>query len=282
MSDIEYSLFRVKMIRPHQLSFLHEDLTPREAFLKAIKQKPSEELRKGYIWHIGNLSLINPSAGYFALGRTTTSTIEKYDTESSNFIEDEQEFSPYTHCIFDAKIGFIGIAKKTNLCPTTIGIAERLEELLSLTHVAVENAIKVEIRPIPNPDGFLKSINSARKIYTFSATFGGPNPFDADRFFQKPLSVYLSAANGQYGRTTIRGEDLDKETLTEVTRSTAATGNEASARIQRNRGEKAITIHLTGDPIKIKYDSDEHYPEQVLTDLNKIYESIRHDENIRD
>lgn len=67
-----------------------------------------------------------------------------------------------------------------------------------------------------------------------------------------------------------------------MTRSTAATGNEASARIQRNRGEKAITIHLTGDPIKIKYDSDEHYPEQVLTDLNKIYESIRHDENIRD
>lgn len=279
MTSIEYSLFRVKMVRPHQSSFMHDDLPPRDIFLKALLEKPSGELRKGYQWHIGNLRQFNEFTGYFAAGRTTISTIEKFNPESGDFVEEELEESPYTHCVFDANIGFIGIAKKPNLAATTKGIASRLEQLLSLTRIVKANEISVEIRPIPDPDGFLASIDAAFKVFSFTATFRGPNPFDADEHFQRPLSVYLSAAEGEKGKTTISGLDLNREVLREVTHSTAATGNEASARIQKSPRQKATTINLKGDPIKRKYDEEEHIPEIVLNDLTNQYRRVRHREN---
>jgi hypothetical protein len=278
MAAIEYSLFRVKFIKPRQTSFLHDDLTPQHLLLAAIDERPSAELRVGYEWHIGNLRSFSKSTGYFAIGRTTISTIEMFDSSSGNFVEEELEESPYTHCVFDAAIGFIGIAKKPNLLPTAKGIASRLEQLLSQTDIVTRNNVVVEVRPIPDPEGFLKVISSAFRVFRFSATFRGPNPFDADEFFQKPLSVYLSAAHGEKGTTTINGENLDRDVLTEVTRSTAATGNEASARVQKTRRQKAITINLRGDPIKRKYDEQDHQPEAVLKDLTIQYGRVRRDE----
>lgn len=280
MSTIEYSLFRVKMVRPHQSSFLHDDLPPRDIFLRAVLEKPSGELRKGFEWHIGNIQKFTEYTGYFAAGRTTISTIEKFNQDSGDFVEEELEESPYTHCVFDARIGFIGIAKKPNLSQTTKGIANRVEQLLSKAKIVKNNDILVEIRPIPDPDGFLRSLDSAFKVFSFSATFRGPNPFDADEHFQKPLSVYLSAADGEKGKTTISGNDLNRSVLREVTRSTAATGNEASARIQKSRQQKPITINLRGDPIKRKYDEEDHKPETVLTDLTDQYSRVRrHEDN---
>jgi hypothetical protein len=278
MASIEYSLFRAKFIRSQQTSFLHDDLTPRDIMMKAIAQRPSSELRKGYHWHIGNLSMFSEYSGYFAIGRTTTSTIEKFDEVTGDFVEEELEESPYTHCVFDAKIGFFGIAKKQNLSQTTKGIAGRVAELLSSTEVVVANAITVDIRPIPDPEGFIKALDTAFRVNSFSASFRGPNPFDADEHFQKPLSVYLSAANGNKGKAQISGDDLNRQVLQQVTRSTAATGNEASARIQRQRSQKSITINLKGDPVKRKYDEDYHRPEVVLADLTTLYNQVRHDE----
>lgn len=278
MSSIEYSLFRVKMVRPHQTSFLHDDLAPRDLLLRAILERPSGELRKGFHWHIGNVQMFGDFTGYFAAGRTTTSTVEKFDELSSNFVEEELEESPYTHCVFDASIGIIGIAKKLNLSATSKGIAARLEQLLSLARIVRNNDVLVEIRPIPDPEGFLKAIDRAFRVFSFSATFRGPNPFDADEHFQKPLSVYLSAADGTRGRTTISGDDLNREVLQEVTRSTAATGNEASARIQKSQRQKAITVNLRGDPVKRKYDEQNHQPTVVLADLTDQYRRVRRDE----
>lgn len=279
MATIEYSLFRVKMVRPHQASFLHEDLTPSAIFLRAILEKPSGELRRGFHWHVGNLLRFSELSGYFAVGRTTISTIEKFNPESGDFVEEELEESPYTHCVFDADIGFIGIAKKPNLSQTTKGIAGRVEQLLSMTRVVRDNGILVEIRPIPDPEGFLTTLDSAFRVFSFSATFRGPNPFDADEHFQRPLSVYLSAAEGVKGRASISGADLNRNVLRQVTRSTAATGNEASARIQKSKHQKAITINLKGDPVKRKYDEEEHNPETVLADLTNQYSRVRRRED---
>lgn len=278
MSSVEYSLFRVKFIRPQQSSFLYDGRTPQELFLASIFERPSAELRSGYDWHIGNIQMFSAVTGYFAVGRTTTSTIEKFDEITGDFLEEETEESPYTHCVFDASIGFIGVAKKPNLSQTTKGIAARIEQLLSRTTAVQENAIEVQIRPIPDPEGFLKALDSAYRVFSFTATFRGPNPFDADEYFQRPLAVYLSAANGAKGRTTINGDDLNREVLQEVTRSTAATGNEASARVQKSKRQKAVTVNLKGDPLKRKYSEEEHNPRQVLEDLSGLYRKVRTDE----
>lgn len=278
MGTIEYSLFRAKFIKPAQISFLHDNLLTNEIFLEAIKARPTAELRKGYTWHIGNVRYFSSQTGCFAIGRTTNATIEKFDEESGNFIEEELETSPYTHCVFDAKIGLLGIAKKTSLASTPKGIATKLEQLFAKTHHVFKNDISVEIRPIPDPDGFLRAIISAYRVSTFTATFRGPNPFDADEYFQKPLAVYLSAANGVSGKAQIKGEDLNREVLAEVTRSTAATANKASARIMKAKGQKSITVNLKGDPIKKRYDEEEYSAETVLDDLTNIYNRVRHND----
>ena len=275
MSDIEYGLFRAKFIKPYQTSFLHEDLSPRDIFRRAINERPSAELIRDHIWHIGNIRSFSEYTGYFAIGRTTNATIEKYDTKSGDFVEETLETSPYTHVVFDASIGLLGIAKKTRLAPSSKGIASKIEKLLSQTTVVIQNDISVEIAPVPDPEGFLRAIASAYRVTRFTATFSGPNPIDADEIFQKPLSVYLAAANGDVGHTQVQGEDLNKETIQEVARSTAATGNQASARITRARFQKSITINLAGDPVRRRYDEDGHDPERVLHDLTAAFQRIR-------
>ncbi|PPD39907.1 MAG: hypothetical protein CTY16_18710 [Methylobacter sp.] len=257
---------------------MDENLSPKDLFLLSLAEKPSGELRKGNTWHIGNIDNFSPITGYFAVGRTTNSTIEKFDASTGNFIEEDLEKSPYTHCVFDARIGLIGIAKKTSLAPTSVNIAGRIEDLLSQTDVIIRNSISVEIRPIPDPEGFLKSLLSAYQVSSFTASFRGPNPFDADEHFQKPLAVYLSAANGEKGKAKIQGTDLNRKVLQEVTRSTAATGNEASARIKKRESEKSITISLKGDPVKRRYDEEKHKPKQVLADLTNLYHRIRNND----
>jgi hypothetical protein len=170
--------------------------------------------------------------------------------------------------------GLVGIAYKSSLAPTVKGIAARIQQLLSVTRSIEANRVSVEIAPIPDPQDFILALETAYVVSRFTATFHGPNPFDADEFFQKPLSVYLASANGKAGRAEIQGEDLNREVLTSVTRSTAATGNEASARIRKKRSERAVTLHLRGDPVKRRYDEDEK-PEAVLTDMEQTYERVR-------
>ena len=224
--------------------------------------------------------MFSEDTGYFAVGRTTKATIEKFDPNSGNFVAEEHETSPYTHCVFNAAIGFIGIAKKSKLAPSAMGIANQIERLLLKTKMVADNEIQVEIPPIPDPNGFLQELRSAYRVLRYTATFHGPNPFDADEYFQKPLSKYLSAAKGQKGKAQISGVDLDRETLGAVTRSTAATGNQASARIRRNKKKDPVTINLKGDPVSRSYDEETHQPRVVLEELNTVYERIRKDERV--
>jgi hypothetical protein len=103
MASIEYSLFRAKFVRSNQRSLFYADSSPSQLFLLAIEEKPSAELREGYRWHIGNVRLFSENTGYFAIGRTTKSSIEKFDPTSGNFLDEELETSPYTHCVFNAE-----------------------------------------------------------------------------------------------------------------------------------------------------------------------------------
>jgi hypothetical protein len=272
MAIVEYCLFRVKFVLPSQTSWLHYPVKPSDVFLASLEEKADSEVRTGYRWHIGNVALFSKTSGYFAIGRTTRATFEKFDIDTGNFVEEELETSPYTHCVFDAAIGFVGIAKKPSLSPTTQGIARRVEEVLSRTSQVTDNQIRVEITPIPDPESFLREVESAYRVTQFGATFQGPNPFDADEMFQKPLSVYLAAADGEKGRTQVEGQDLNREVIQAVTKSTAATGNEASARIQRVRGAR---IHLRGSTVGTSYDEETHDPKRVLDDLGNLYQKVR-------
>ena len=275
MATIEYSLFRAKFIKPKQSILFDSGMSPSDIFLSAIQDRPSAEIRAGYVWHIGNIQPFTKTLGYFAVGRTTNATIEKFDSQSKNFVVEELETSPYTHVVYDASIGILGIAKKASLAPTSKGIASKIELLFGQTHNVLKNEITVEVRPIPDPDGFLKAVAAAYRVSRFTASFRGPNPVDADALFQKPLAVYCSKVGGEKGKVQVQGTDLDREVVQEVARSSAATGNEASARIFKSASQKPITISMSGDPIKKKYDEDTHDTKKVLHDMTGLYQKVR-------
>jgi len=139
MASVEYSLFRVKFIRPSQTSFLHTDLTSLAVFLKAIEEKPSAELRRGHIWHIGNIRLFSETTGYFAVDGRPTRQSRSSTEATGNFVEEELATSPYTHCVFDASIGLLGVAQKASLARSAKGVAARIDELLSRSEVITFN-----------------------------------------------------------------------------------------------------------------------------------------------
>lgn len=276
MATIEYSLFRVKLVRPQQKNYLHDELTAEQVFLKAIEEKPSESLQSGQ-WHLGNLQGFERPLGYFAVGRTTKTTNTKFDEVSGNFIEEDFETSPYTHVIYNSAIGFLGIAENRRLTRSSSGIASRIRRLLQGTEIVRANDIDVIVSPISDPEGFLKAIDRAVNVLRFTAYFTGPNPTDADEYFQKPLSAYCKLANAEKGKTQIEGENLSKTIVSDVARSTAATGNKATARIRRYKNQPPTTISLDGDPIKRRYDDSTHDPKLVAQDLNKVYKGVRAD-----
>ncbi len=275
MANTEYSLFRIKFIKPEQTDFTHQEKTPSEFFLEALEERPSYTHREQFTWHLGNVSKFSRLTGSFAIGRTSKATVELFDKETKNFQEAELEESPNTTCLYDAELGLLVIAKKSILNQDTVKLAEKVEQLLSNSEVILMNEIRVDVAPIPDPDGFIKRISSAHRIYRFTATFGGPNPFDADEHFQKPMSVYLSKANGTEGKTTVKGESLSSETITEVSKSTAATGNQASARIKRSRSSKPETVHLKGDPVKRRLDDTQLESKKILELFIELYHNIR-------
>jgi len=275
MRYIELHLFRVKFIRPAQGTLLADTRTSSELFHDALREKPSAELRSGFLWHIGNIVQIDDSGGAFAIGRTTSTTLSKYDEEQGNFLEEDSEESPYTTCLYDLQIGFVAIMKKTKLSPKTEGIASKLAKLLNQSSAAMSNEIEVLIDEISDPFSFIARIQSAQFIKRFTAHFTGPNPFDADELFQKPLSVYCQAVNGETGKVVVEGESLDADTATAVTRSVAATGNEASARIIEHEGSRARNIHLKGDHAKCTFPEDEFTPADGLEAARTEYQRVR-------
>jgi len=278
MTTIEFHLFRIKFIRPHQSSLWHDERSPAGIFKAALNEKPSVGFSPYYIWHIGNIEEIDDCNGSFAIGNTTKRTVAKYDSKTGNFIEEHEELfeeSPYTMCFFDSHIGFVAIAKKLKLAPTTKGIANKLKILLETSRAVSENAITIAIDPINDPDNFIQKLNSSYAVKQFTAKFTGPNPVDADEIFQKPMSVYCKATNADTGQVIVKGEDLDKETIEKVTKSTAATGNEASAIILEEDKRLQKTIHLKGNQIKKIYVEGNYDPETVLKDMRKEYKRIR-------
>ena len=107
--------------------------------------------------------------------------------------------------------------------------------------------------------------------------FGEPNPFDVEKDFHKPMESLLAVTGGEKGATKVSGDDLDRDTLEELSRSVASVGHEASARIRKSQGERPVTKHLKGDPASFLVE-EFGVPEQaaeIFVKLRDTYRRIR-------
>ncbi|ACQ92927.1 hypothetical protein Tola_1310 [Tolumonas auensis DSM 9187] len=274
MGAREYHLYRAKFIKPAQLPLFVDNKSSMELFLNSINDKPNYTRSSGSQWHLGNVKMFGDYSGSFAVGRTTKTTFEKFDKETGDFVDELDDSAPYTVVIFDAKIGLLGIAKKSKLAPNASSIARRIKDLFLTTKTAIEAEIDVRVDVIPDPEDFLDKLRGAYSIRKFRATFTGPNPIDADELFQKPLSVYAQSMGASSGILEVVGEALNENVAESVAKSTAATGNTASARVVPSKGVKAKNIKMKGDAVVVTVDEDASNS-QVLEQMQVEYMRVR-------
>ena len=270
-------LYRLKATRLEQSPLFAEKVSKREFIFKLLSSKPSEELRSGYIWHIGNVAEVSDEGLTFAVGRTTVSSQEKYDENTGDFIEVDDEESPFTFAFYDQKLGVLGLSPKYKLAPTTKGIARNLEKLLNASPYAKDNGVRIEIGEISDPESFIQQLHKAYAVVGFRMEFGEPNPFDVEKDFHAPMEALLNETGGEKGATTLQGEDLEREPLELLTRSVASVGSNASARIRKEAGDRPVTKHLKGDPASVLVE-EVGVPEkaaEVVVKLRDAYRRIR-------
>lgn len=274
---LDFYIFRIKLIFPFQVSLHHDKLERSELLTASIQSKPSARLRGKSQWRIGNVEMFSRTRGVFAIGRTTNSKVEKYDETRRQFFEEELDSSPFTQVVFDSELGMCAIAKKPRLSTNILTIARQLRVLLQYTTIIRKNEIQVLVDPIPDPQDFIRRLKEAYAIKRFTITFSRPNPFDVDRFFQKPMTVYLEATDGEDGRTTISGKKLDAEVCSDVTRSVAATGNTAEARLVREKGRRPEKVTLRGEAAKYRIEESLCRTEVSLQLAESRYHQVRGD-----
>lgn len=277
MRRVIYHLYRVKFIKPLQLSLIDDEITSSDVFRAALSEKPSISFRSNNEWHIGNIDIFDGGLASFAIGRTTKATAEKFDQESGNFVEQVDDLAPFTQVVCDLNLGVIGIPRKIRVAPDIQSIARKLKSLLETTRAVSQRAIEVRVDPIPDPEGFIKKVRSAYAVKYFRVSFTGPNPVDADKYFQKPISVYCQNMNGASGNIEVKGEALNQEFIEDVVVVTAATGNNAVARVQSTKGKQAAVVKLSGDAYSVAVNPDDSRHEVALK-VKSGYGELRHRE----
>jgi hypothetical protein len=68
---------------------------------------------------------------------------------------------------------------------------------------------------------------------------------------------------------------LNEETLTRVTSSVAATGNDASARVRQTKEAKPKTIYLGENQITFQVEEEELDKEDVIKEMQDKYRSVK-------
>lgn len=269
-------LFRIKVIKTAQGALFENGVSREEFLVSLIEDKPSEELREGYVWHVGNVLNVGKEGLLFAAGRTTKKSKELYDEETGDFVQVDDEESPFTYVYFDKKFSILAIEPKSKLSPTVKGIANSLKKLFNQQASVYDYGAKIEISEIWDPEGFLKQIRGAYSVVGFTVEFSKPNPFDVDADFHKPMEKYIEATGGQKGKATVQGDDLDRISIEKVTRSVASTGNDASVRIRPEERQRPVTRHLRGDPVSVAFDEGERQePKDLMQRVREAYARVR-------
>ena len=249
---------------------------PSEILSIALQERPTSQQHRRATWHVGNVDAVNGLGCYFRLGRKSVNSVPFLD-ETGDFIDGELEHAPYTHCVIAPKLGLCAFARNAALAVTTATMANRLLAVLSQSAVARERDVALASGPVSNPDTFLSLLAKAHAIRSFKFTFQRRNPFDANVDFVKPLERLVEFTNGAAGQATIKGQDLLAAPLAELTRSVAATGDDATARVMMSPGAKTETRHLRGDTASVSVDSLDTMAdrEEVLRQMKAAHARIR-------
>jgi hypothetical protein len=246
---IDLNLFRLRVFPSSQREFWN-NLTPPEIFKSVVESLPSGELRRGNVWHIGNIESINQEWTYFRLGKTSRTKVEMY--RNGNFVDAEFESAPYTHVLVHYPLELVAIAKKTKLSPNVVHIGNRLRRLLAYSARGRDYRARFEISPINDPQSFIAMLNNAYSITRFSYEFSRKNIFDIDKDFIDPLEKTIEAVDGKKGVAVLKGDAMKSGPLEAIARSAASTGDDVSATLKTSRRAKKVRKKMRGNAATVQ------------------------------
>ncbi len=275
--DMNFSLFRIKVLKSTQRDLFLIEIDPPKLLEEAIRERPTDSAHRKGQWHIGNIETIDNSGIYFAIGRTIKSTMPVLDEDTGNFIEEEFDNAPYTHVFVDLPKEVLAIAYKSSLASTVDVIARKIEGLLAKSEVAKLNQVLFQVSPIPQPDIFIRQLAEAFAIKSFTVHFTRPNPIDVEEDFLGPMERLTQKTGGSSGSTTLKGDALEADPLIQLTRSAAATGDDASATIQSTPNARLVKKFLHGQTATLTNDRIETAQEKqsFMRFLRAAYINIR-------
>lgn len=273
-------LCRIHVQRERQLSLeFHGERTPGEILNEAIWSRPGVILRLGTAWSIANVRSIDERSLYFRIG------CEKYKEqgakdEAGDFVSEVHPVAPHTHVILDWDLEVCAIAPNSELGDKR-ALPSRLKKLLNESETAKTGGYVFDVRPIDNPEEFVRWIGSASRVTRYEMTFCGPNFFDVNEDFQKPLQRMAENIKGNDNKVVFQNQNgLEPDGLVPLSRAVIAAGNVVSAKCQTHPDGKLEKRSSKGNPATVEVDTLEDAPhwKTAIDFLRSGYRDIRYGE----
>lgn len=277
---LTYYLYRVRLYPPQQ-GMLFSGQFDRLALLRAaIVSSPTVRLRKTIEWHVGNVEEIGEHAIYFRMGKTTRRIRGVFDSNRSEFLDQEIEDAPYSHIVLDRRLQVAIISRNTKLAPDARALGKRLSRLLGEARPIQEAGAVCEVVPIRDPKSFLQALKSAYVVRRFSVEILRPNPWDVDEDFIKPAEKSVESLNGERGQVTVvsgPSQDLDRDKLEPITRSAAASGVNVKMSYKEKQRSKTKIRSLRDSVVSVDLPVDDVNKNgaSVLEALQSAYGAVR-------
>lgn len=272
---LDFQLFRVKVRPSPQRDLFVGQQGPRDLLLEVVQSTPEASLRRGMTWHIGNVQQVREDGLYFRVGRTTRQTLEVF--EDGLFADETFETAPYTHALLDLRLEVLALARKARLSPSVPGIARQLARLLNDCPATLRCDASFEIDELTDPEDFISHLRTAQAIYKFTVWFTRPNPWDVNQDFVAPAQRLVAATKSEVGKTELKGKALEAVALEDISRSAAATGDDAAAWLKPARSRRRAKKRLRGNPVVFAHEQldNETAIQGLLSRLREIYHRIR-------
>ncbi len=278
--DLKFTLYRIQIFLPNQLSLLEPQKDPKDILQLAFEEKPTIR-GAASSWHIGNILQANGKGIYFAVGKKLPKRDDKLDEISGDFYSEAHDIAPYTHAILDLKYQVVAIAHNPELAADTKSVAGRLEQLLQHTNsVSLQSGV-VSVDLIKDPTEFLTALNEAYSVTRFQVSYGYPNVWDAESDFQKPFQETARTVGSDEASAVFTSKsDLKRLPLEKLTRAAAAVGKKVKATIKRFKNQQPVSMSLKNNPAKISTDppsqsQDMRWALETIDLVRTTYEDIR-------
>lgn len=273
-TNLEFAVFKVRLNRYQ--GELFDSASPEKFVEKCVLSSLIDDENRKRRWIVADRQALK-GGHYFRFGRESSQKLEVY--RDSHFQDVLFERAPYTHVAFIPNFQVVAFARNARL-GSFKSVASQFERLLNGSVIALNSDANIQVRVIPQPDKFLKKLQEADFVRSFTFTFKRPNPSDAEATYLQPAQKMLKRIGGDNGRTKVSGSNLNKNEMMDLTRSLASSGDEAEASVVRGKTKpQKISLREDTATLNAVEPIGNFEQESLIEKLAKLYRQIRRGEN---